>query len=238
MTAKNYTKLDMKQVPLNLVSATIGFLGMPGLTAYFGLTEICRIKEGNTLLVSGAAGACGSVAGQVGRILGCKNIIGIAGTAEKLKYLTEELGYDVAINYKDKSREQLIEEIRRAAPNGVDIYYDNVGGEISNAVISSMNPEGRIAVCGQISQYNITSTGLPEDISLLINQKQIDRKNFMFSNFSAKIPEAWAKMFQWTQDGQLKIKETFFHGIENWPEAFLGLFSGDNLGKAIIQVSQ
>jgi len=155
---------------------------------------------------------------------------------KKIKYLIDELGYDIGINYKGKSREQLIEEIRKAAPNGVDVYYDNVGGEISNAVISCMNEGGRVPVCGQISQYNVTASGLPTEISQIITDKKIDRKNFMYGNFRSKLPEAWATMFAWAKSGQLKIKETFFHGIEEWPKAFLGLFVGDNTGKAVVSL--
>jgi len=238
--AKSYTKLDLTKVPEHLISSTIGFLGMPGLTSYFGLTERAQIKEGDTIVVSGAAGACGSVAGQVARLLGCKRVIGIVGTEEKAKFITQELGFDSAILYKGKSRDQLIEEIRKAAPSGVDIYFDNVGGEISNAVIANMNQDGRIPICGQISQYNLPTTtysALPEDVEKIVKEKNLSRAWFMYTNYLDKLPQAWEQLFKWTVEGKLKVKETFFNGIEEWPKAFVGLFSGDNTGKAVVRLN-
>lgn len=233
--ASQYTKLDMNTVPKTLVSATIGFLGMPGLTAYFGLLERGNPKQGETLVVSGAAGACGSVVGQIAKIKGLKSV-GIVGDQVKAEYITKEMGYDAAIVYKDKSQEQIEEEVRKLCPNGVDIYYDNVGGDISKAVLRVLNKGARVPICGQISQYNSeTPEPLPEDIEQSLKDKEVSRAWFMVFEFFAHFDRAWAEMFQWVQEGKFKNKETVYEGIENVSTAFLGLFSGENIGKAVIK---
>jgi len=237
-TAAVYTKLDLTKVPKSLYSATIGFLGMPGLTAYFGLLDRGKPVAGETLVISGAAGACGSVAGQIGKILGLR-VIGIAGSEDKVRYLLEELKFDAVINYKNKNRQQITEELKALAPNGVDIYYDNVGGEISNAVISVLNQNGRVPICGQISQYNnAQAADLPADLQDYIKSKNITRAWFMVMNYAGKFNEGWGELFQWVQEGKLKVKETFYEGIHSVPKAFLGLFVGDNIGKAVVKVSE
>jgi len=237
-TADSYTKLDLEKVPKSLYSATIGFLGMPGLTAYFGLIDRGKPVAGETLVISGAAGACGSVAGQIGKLLGLR-VIGICGSEDKVRYLVDELKFDAAVNYKDKSRDQITQELKDLAPKGVDIYYDNVGGEISNAVIPLVNQNGRIPICGQISQYNAAGTpDLPADLQQHITSNNITRGWFMVMNFSQKFNEAWSELFQWVQAGKLKVKETSYEGLHSVPKAFLGLFSGDNIGKAVVKVSE
>jgi len=236
-TASHYTRLDPKTVPPQLISATIGWLGMPGLTAYFGMTDRARPKEGETLVVSGAAGACGSVAGQIGKIYNCR-VVGIVGSQEKIDYI-KQLGFDAGIVYKDKSKEQLSSEIAAACPKGVDIYYDNVGGEISEAVLQHINRNGRVPICGQISQYNnVEMAPLPKDLQSQLEEKHVERGWFMVMNFREKFAEGWAEMLRWANDGRLTCKETVYEGLENVPTAFLGLFKGDNIGKAIIRVSQ
>jgi NADPH-dependent curcumin reductase CurA len=233
--AKNYTKLDSK-IPEKLVSATIGFLGMPGLTAYFGLIDKGRPTAGETVVISGAAGACGSVAGQVAKIKGLR-AIGIVGTEDKKDYIIKELGYDGAVIYKGKSKQQISDEIKALCPNGVDIYYDNVGGEISEAVLAHMNKNGRVPICGQISQYNKAEMDpIPADLEAALKEKNVERGWFMVMQFTAKFDEGWKEMFKWVEEGKMKIKETMYQGLSSVPKAFLGLFSGDNIGKAVVQV--
>jgi len=236
-TAEEYTKLDLNVVPKKLISSTIGSLGMPGLTAYFGLLERGKPKAGETLIVSGAAGACGSVAGQIGKLKGLR-VIGIVGTQEKLDYI-KELGFDGGIIYKNKSKDQIIAEIKTLCPKGVDIYYDNVGGEISNACVSCMNPNGRVPVCGQISQYNEKeAASLPADLETYVKDNSIERGFFLVLQFKAKFDAAWKEMFQWALEGKLNCRETVFEGIENIGTAFRGLFVGDNVGKAIVKIAK
>jgi len=234
-TAADYTRVDTNKVPARLLSATIGWLGMPGLTAYFGMKDKARPKDGETLVVSGAAGACGSVAGQIGKIKNCR-VIGIVGTEDKLNYI-KGLGFDGGIVYKDKSRDQVASEIAALCPKGVDMYYDNVGGEISEAVLMNMNANGRVPICGQISQYNNAEMAqLPGDLQAKLQEKQVERGWFMVMNYQAQFSEAWAEMLQWVEQNKLTCNETFYDGLESIPSAFLGLFRGDNLGKAVIRL--
>jgi len=229
--ASKFHKLP-NDFPPEFISATIGWLGMPGLTAYFGLLENGNPKDGETLVVSGAAGAVGSVVGQIAKFNNLKTI-GIVGTEEKEKYC-RSLGYDDIIIYKDKSRQQLIEELKKLAPNGVDIYFDNVGGEISNAVISVLNEGARVPICGQISAYNTASVDFPEDVAKIVEQRKIQRGWFMVFQFVSKFDEAWKTLVDWAKQGKLKCQETTYIGIEQLPKAFVGLFSGDNVGKAVV----
>jgi len=231
----NFTKIN--QVPENLIPHTIGQLGMPGLTAYFGVLERGKPKEGETFVVSGAAGACGTIAGQIAKLKGLR-VIGIAGGPEKVRYLTEELGFDVAIDYKGKSEEELIAELKIAAPKGIDVYYDNVGGIISNAILRLTNQDARVPICGQISQYNTEGSSLPEDIEAILKERNVDRQWFMVMTFKEKFDVAWQELFQWVQSGDIKVRATIFEGIEKLPEAFLALFLGTNTGKAVVKISQ
>jgi len=234
--AEQYTRVDTKKVPERLLSATIGWLGMPGLTAYFGLKDIGHPKAGETLVVSGAAGACGSVAGQIGKIHNLR-VIGIVGTEEKRQYI-KDLGFDDGIIYKDKSRDQISAEIASLCPKGVDVYYDNVGGDVSEAVLKHMNTNGRVPLCGQISQYNNPEwSPLPEDLQESLKAKHVDRRFFMVFNYILKYDEAWAEMLQWVDEGKLKCRETVYEGLDSIPKAFLGLFHGDNIGKAVVKIA-
>jgi len=233
--AANYSLVDPNKVPERLISATIGWLGMPGLTAYFGLLDKGRPKEGETLVVSGAAGACGSVAGQIGKIKKCR-VIGIVGTEDKLKYI-KDLGYDGGVVYKDKSKEQLSAEIAALCPNGIDIYYDNVGGDVSEAVLKHMNKKGRVPICGQISQYNSAEMApLPQDLQDELKAKDVERGWFMVFSYVDKYSEGWGEMLQWVEQGKLSCRETIYEGLESVPKAFVGLFQGDNIGKAVVKV--
>ena len=229
-SGEGLTEVNSNAAPLSTYQ---GILGMPGLTAYLGLTEIGQPKAGETIVVSGAAGAVGSVVGQIGKILGC-TVIGIAGSDEKTEMLKTEFGFDEAINYK--TSKNILKTISDACPNGVDIYFDNVGGEISDGVLMNINKFARIIICGAISQYNETriQTGPRLQSLLLINGALM--KGFIISDFAAKFPEAIQQLTKWYQEGKLKNKETIMEGFENIPHAFIGLFEGKNTGKMMVKV--
>lgn len=223
-------KVDPDQAPL---SAYLGILGMTGITAYFGLTDIGKPKEGETLLVSGAAGAVGSVVGQIGKIMGLR-VVGIAGSDEKIKMIKSEFGFDEGINYK--TTKNMKEAIGKACPDGVDVYFDNVGGEISDAVLFHINRYARMVICGAISVYNDTS--LPKSLSVqpFLIKKSALMQGFTVGNYADRFPEAIQKLSGWLKEGKLNYEETIVEGFENIPQAFLDLFSGKNKGKMIVKV--
>ncbi|WP_025761409.1 NADP-dependent oxidoreductase [Dyadobacter tibetensis] len=227
---KGLNKIDTQ---LASPSAYLGVLGMTGLTAYFGLGEIGRPKEGETVVVSGAAGAVGSIVGQIAKIKGAR-VIGIAGNDEKVQLLKSEFGYDEAINYN--STEDMPAAIAAAAPNGVDVYFDNVGGEISDAVYINLNKFGRIAVCGSIAVYNETERPVGPRIEPIIVKNSILMQGFIVSNYAEKFPEGVQQLSQWVNNGSLKHVETIIEGFDNIPKAFIDLFSGANKGKMIVKV--
>ncbi|GGK29637.1 putative NADP-dependent oxidoreductase YfmJ [Yeosuana aromativorans] len=223
-------KVDATKAPL---SAYLGVLGMTGLTAYLGLTEIGQPKTGETLVVSGAAGAVGSIVGQIGKILGL-NVIGIAGTDEKVNMITSEFGFDHGINYNSSTN--MNAAIKKVATSGVDIYFDNVGGPISDAVLFNINKFARMIICGAISVYN--NTELPQSVSVqpfLIKNSAL-MQGFIISNFSEKFPEAINQLATWLADGKLTYTETIVEGFENIPKAFIDLFDGKNKGKMIVRI--
>ncbi|WP_299522743.1 NADP-dependent oxidoreductase [uncultured Lutibacter sp.] len=223
-------KVDASKAPL---STYLGVLGMTGLTAFLGLTEIGKPKKGETIVVSGAAGAVGSIVGQIAKIYGCK-VIGIAGTDEKGTMLTSTLGFDEAINYK--TTKDMNAAIKEAVPNGVDIYFDNVGGPISDAVLVNINQFARIIVCGAISVYN--NTELPKSISVqpfLVRNSAL-MQGFIVFNYAEKYPEAIAQLSQWLAEGKLKYTETIVEGFDTIPQAFLDLFDGKNSGKMLVKI--
>jgi len=223
-------KVDAAKAPL---SAYLGILGLTGLTAYLGLTEIGKPKNGETLVVSGAAGAVGSVVGQIGKILGCR-VIGIAGADEKVAMLKSDFGFDEAINYK--TTKNMAAAIKKAAPNGVDVYFDNVGGPISDAVLFNINQFARMIICGAISIYN--NTELPKSVSVhpfLIKNSAL-MQGFIVFNYEAKYPEAIQQLSKWLSEGKLTYKETIVEGFENIPQTFLDLFEGKNSGKMLIKI--
>jgi len=228
--AEALRKIDTHLAPL---SYNLGILGMPGLTAYFGMTEICKPKAGETVVISGAAGAVGIVAGQIAKLREAY-VVGIAGTDEKCKLLKEQFGFDEAINYKTLQLTDKI--IAGICPKGVDAYYDNVGGEISSSVFANLNFHSRVAVCGQISQYNRLKPAIVPTILPEILTKSILVQGFIVGNFSSRFGEGFAHLTQWVKEGKLKYKETIVQGFDKLPEAFLDLFSGKNLGKMIIEV--
>ena len=214
------------------LSAYLGVLGMTGLTAFLGLQEIGKPKAGETLLVSGAAGAVGSVVGQIGKILGLR-VVGIAGTDEKGELLKNDFGFDEVINYK--TTEDMTQAIKTACPDGVDVYFDNVGGSISDSALFSINRFARLIICGAISVYN--STKLPTGVSVqpfLVKNSAL-MQGFIVSNYAEKFPEAIKQLSEWVSNGELKYTETIVEGFENTPQAFIDLFSGKNKGKMIVK---
>lgn len=222
-------KVDPKTEP---VTTALGVLGMPGLTAYFGLLDIGQPKEGETVVVSGAAGAVGITVCQLAKIKACR-VVGIAGSDDKNKYLRDELGVDAVINYKT---ENVAEALKAACPDRIDIYFDNVGGEISDAVMPLLNQGARISLCGQISLYNLDKPDIgprPQPY-LLVNSAVM--KGFIITRYATRFAEGVTQLAQWLSEGKLKYAETIVEGFENTPQAFIGLFTGDNLGKQIVKV--
>jgi NADPH-dependent curcumin reductase CurA len=227
---KGLTKVDTTLVPQ---SAYLGVLGLTGLTAYLGLTEIGKPKKGETIVVSGAAGAVGSIVGQIGKVLGCR-VVGIAGTDEKVEMLKSDFGFDAAINYNTTNN--MAEAIAAACPDGVDVYFDNVGGTISDAVFFNINKFARMVICGAISVYNETS--LPKSISVqpfLVKNSAL-MQGFIVSNYVAKFPEAIKHLGTWLQEGKLTYTETVVEGFEQIPQAFIDLFDGKNKGKMVVKI--
>ena len=209
----------------------LGTLGMPGMTAYFGLLEVGQPKEGETVLVSGAAGAVGSVVGQIAKIKGCR-VIGIAGGPEKCQYIVDELGFDGAIDYKN---EDVHQGLKKHCPSGIDVYFDNVGGEILDHALSRINMHARIPICGAISQYNSTTVQGPANyLSLLVNRARME--GFIVMDYAKDYSKAAMEMAGWMMSGKLKSKEHIIDGIEEFPNAFLKLFNGDKMGKLVLKV--
>jgi len=224
-----YYKVDTKLAPM---PTYIGTLGMPGMTAYFGILEVGKIKEGETVLISGAAGAVGGVVGQIAKIKGCR-VIGIAGGAEKCRHLVEDLGFDGAIDYKN---ENIHAGIKQHCPKGIDVYFDNVGGEILDAALARLRMNARIVICGAISQYNNTGAinGPKNYLSLLVNRATM--QGMVVLDYAPKYKEAAQNMGMWMAQGKLKSREDVYEGIENFYETFQRLFSGDKKGKLVLKV--
>jgi NADPH-dependent curcumin reductase CurA len=221
-------KVDPESAPL---PKYLGVLGMPGMTAYFGILDVGAIQEGETVLVSGAAGAVGSLVGQIAKIKGCR-VVGIAGGPEKCAYLTDEIGFDAAIDYKSES---LYPAIKSACPKGIDVYFDNVGGETLDAALAFLRYRGRIALCGAISQYNRTEEmqGPKNYLSLLVNRGRM--QGFIVFDFEKDYPRGMRDMSRWLAEGRLKSREHIVKGIETFPDTLLMLFDGRNQGKLIIE---
>lgn len=228
---KGYYPVNPKLAPL---PTYIGTLGMPGMTAYFGILEVGKIKEGNTVLVSGAAGAVGSIVGQIAKIKGC-TVVGIAGGADKCKYITEELGFDGAIDYKNESVRDRLKEL---CPKGIDVYFDNVGGEILDIALSRLRMHARIVICGAISQYNnkMAIKGPSNYLSLLVNRATM--QGMVVFDWAKRYAEGAMQMGTWMAQGKLKSREDVYEGIENFPETYARLFSGDKMGKLVLKVME
>ena len=229
-TGEGLQKLDSSIQPL---SVYLGVVGMTGMTAYMGLTQIGKPKAGETIVVSGAAGAVGSVVGQIGKIMGCR-VVGIAGTDEKVELLKSKFGFDAAINYH--TTKDMTKAIAEACPNGVDIYFDNVGGPISDAVHRNINQFGRIIVCGAISMYNATELPTGPRVEGFLIKRSALMQGFIVSDFADKFPEGAKQLGQWLKEGKLFYEETVVEGFDAIPEAFIGLFTGKNKGKMIVKV--
>jgi NADPH:quinone reductase len=218
----------------SVLSRYLGILGMTGLTAYFGLVDVADPKQGETIVISGAAGAVGSVVGQIGKILGCK-VVGITGSDEKVELLKSKFKFDEAINYK--TTDDLNEAIKKACPKGVDIYFDNVGGEISDAVLKNINKHARISICGAISLYNETKQPLGPRVQPILLTNSSTMRGFIISDFANRFEEGITQLATWLKEGKLTYSETIVEGFENIPQAFLNLFEGKNEGKMIVKLS-
>ena len=228
--AKAVVKVDTALAPLPVY---LGTLGMPGMTAYFGLLDIGRPAEGETVVVSGAAGAVGGVVGQIAKLKGCR-VVGIAGSAEKCRYVVEDLGFDAAIDYK---AEDVAAGLGQHCPRGIDVYFDNVGGEILDAALARLARHARVVICGAISQYNATDgmTGPSNYMSLLVNHASMT--GFVFSDYLDRIPEAAKEMAGWLTAGKLKSREDIAEGLQTFPDTLLRLFTGANTGKLLLKIA-
>ena len=228
--AGGFFKIDPKLAPL---TTWLNTLGMPGMTGYFGLLEVGQPRAGETVVVSGAAGAVGMVVGQVAKHLGCR-VVGIAGGKDKCDFVVKELGFDACIDYKGGS---VKDGLKEHCPGGVDVYFDNVGGEILDTVLTRINMKARIVICGAISQYNNTTPvkGPANYLALLVNRARME--GIVVFDYASRYHEAVAAMGKWLQQGTFKSKEDVVNGIENFPEALLMLFEGKNFGKLVLKVA-
>ncbi|XP_065910747.1 prostaglandin reductase 1-like [Dysidea avara] len=224
-------KLDRSIYTDDKLSTALGILGMPGATAYLAFLDICAPKEGETLVVTGAAGAVGSAVGQIAKIKGCR-VVGFAGSDEKVQYL-KSLGFDEAINYKTMG--SLKETLEKTCPKGIDMFFDNVGGEFYDTIIPQMNKSGRVTIVGAISQYNLENPEKGTRVNRSILGKELTVKGFVVYSHLPRWPEAFKTMGEWIDKGQLKYNETVTEGFDNMFDAFAGLFSGKNLGKAVVK---
>ena len=220
-------KVDDRHIPL---SAYLGSVGMPGVTAWYGLMDICQPKAGETVVVTAASGAVGSVVGQLAKMKGCR-AVGIAGGAEKCRYVVDELGFDACVDYKAGN---LWKDIKAATPQGIDCLFENVGGEIFDTLLGRMNAFSRIALCGLISQYNSEPHAMKNIGSVLVNR--IKMQGFIVSEHIERWPVALAELGQGVATGKIKYRETVANGLENAPKAFIGLLKGANLGKQLVKL--
>ncbi len=222
-------RIDPQLAP---ISYHLGVLGMPGLTAYVGLLDIGQPKAGETVFVSAASGAVGSVAGQIAKLKDCR-VVGSAGSAAKVKLLRDELGFDAAFNYREGDLDAVL---AKTCPKGIDVYFDNVGGDQLDAALLRMNPFGRIPACGMISQYNAeTPPPGPRNLGVIV-QNRLTLRGFIVSDHFGRLPEFLGHMSGWVSEGRIVVKETVVEGIENAVSAFLGLFGGKNVGKMLVRL--
>lgn len=227
--AKHLVKVPRMEPLTHLLSV----FGIAGLTAYFGLLNVGKPKSGETVVVSAAAGSVGSIVGQIAKIKGCR-VVGVAGGKDKCNWLTSELGFDATVDYK---AEAVFKALKTAAPNGIDVYFDNVGGDILEACLPQMNLRGRIACCGAVSQYDgaPSATG-PRGIPGLIVVKRLIMQGFIVTDFYDQRDQALADLQSWVKSGQLKVQEDVINGLENTPQALIGLLAGENRGKRMVRV--
>lgn len=229
----NGTGLIKVNANISPLSVYQGILGMPGLTSFLGLKNIGQPKAGETVVVSGAAGAVGLLVGQIAQIMGCR-VVGIAGSDEKVNMLKSEFGFDAALNYKTTKR--MHKAIAETCPNGVDVYFDNVGGDISDGVLMNINKFARIIICGAISVYNEIKFPVGPRVQGMLLTNSALMQGFIVSDFAADFPETITQLSTWYVEGKIKNKETIIEGFENIPQAFLGLFDGTNTGKMMVKL--
>ncbi|MCH7642050.1 MAG: NADP-dependent oxidoreductase [Chloroflexi bacterium] len=215
------------------ISTSVGVLGMPGLTAYFGLLDVCAPKPGDTVVVSSASGAVGAVVGQIAKIGGCR-VVGIAGSDEKVSYIVDELGFDAGINYKTRDVSEALDE---AAPDGVDCYFDNVGGPITEAVMAHLAMYSRTVICGRISEYNESEPSMGPRILRYLHSTRSRIQGFTVNQYPQQFEEGRAQLARWVKSGQIKYREDIVEGFENSAKAFIGQLGGANFGKLLIKVS-
>jgi hypothetical protein len=234
-TGKGMRKIDPALAP---ISTALGVLGMPGMTAYFGLLEVGQMKAGDTVVVSAASGAVGGVVGQIARIKEAKRVVGIAGGKAKCDYCTKELGYDACVDYRPLGRDtkKLVDALRAACPDGIDVYFDNVGSWISDAIYPLINLRARIAICGMIAEYNLETpeVGPRFTRALLTNRARVE--GFIVLDFAKRYGEAMKEMAAWVRGGTLKYREDVVDGLENAPRALMRLFKGENFGKQLVRI--
>lgn len=228
--ASQLRKADPSLAPL---STWVGVVGMPGLTAYFGLLQVAGVKPGETVCVSAGAGAVGSAVGQIAKIKGCR-AVGIAGSEEKCRWLRETAGFDAAVNYKT---EDVYNSLKTACPSGIDVYFENVGGPVTDAVFPHLNVRSRIAICGQISQYNALDAPQGPRILWHFIVKRIRAEGFLVFDFADRHDEAISDLAGWVSSGKIQYRETIAEGIENAPQAFISMLRGGNIGKQIVKLS-
>ena len=227
---KGVRKIDPTIAP---ISTALGVLGMPGLTAYFGLLDIGQPRAGQTVVVSGAAGAVGAIVGQIAKIKGCR-VVGTAGGDDKVKYLVKELGFDGAFNYKTTNN--YLDKFKQLCPEGIDVYFDNVGGAVTDAVIPLLNTHARLSICGQISQYNLEKPEQGPRWLWALIVKQARAEGFLVFQFADRFGPAAEEMAGWIREGKLKYQEDILEGFEKLPQAFIGMLEGDNIGKRLVKV--
>ncbi len=223
-------KLDPAVAP---VSTALGVLGMTGLTAYFGLLDVCNPKAGETVVVSGAAGAVGSIVGQIAKIKGC-HTVGIAGGDDKVEWILKDCGYDAAFNYKTTGNYGA--KLKELCPKGIDVYFDNVGGTITDAVFMQINTFARMSICGQISQYNNAKPEMGPRLLGMLIVARAKAQGFLVTDYMPRFVEGLTEMSGWLREGKLKYREDIVDGFENLPKAFIGLFHGENTGTRIVRV--
>ncbi|HXI05370.1 MAG: NADP-dependent oxidoreductase [Bradyrhizobium sp.] len=226
-------KALQKMPKIEPMSHLLSVFGVAGLTAYYGLLQVGKPKQGETVVVSAAAGSVGSIVGQIAKIKGCR-VIGIAGGKDKCQWLTSELGFDAAVDYKDGAT---FKALRAAAPNGIDVYFDNVGGDILEVCIAQMNNRGRISCCGAVSQYDgVPSAHGPRGVPGLIVVKRLIMQGFIYMDFADQNEQALADLQGRVKAGKLKVQEDIINGLENTPAALIGLLAGENRGKRMVRV--
>ena len=230
LDARHARRIDTSDVP---ASAYLGVLGMPGMTAYAGLVRIAEVKEGDTVFVSGAAGAVGSLAGQIARNLGASRVIGSAGSQEKIAYVVDELGFDAAFDYHDGS---VARQLRHHAPEGLDVYFDNVGGDHLEGAIANMKDFGRIAMCGAIAQYNATEAAPGPRNMWLVVTRRLRLQGFIVTDHNDLAKEYLTRASAWIREGRLRSKETYVEGLDHAVDAFLDMHRGANIGKMLVRL--